>query len=288
MAYLSTDQLSEVVIANLPAIIEQGSALAAAGVTNISYDTTDIQKSSVPYPTVVAEGGIKPVENPTWELDKVKSVKLVQAMVVSEEFEDSAEGRRKAAEAIGKYLGTFAPGLDIAVINGTDPRSGNAVAAYADSNLKQNATVFNSSDATLVDRMLTAAVYGIEAPEFVLLSQLGLSQYGQLVTEPNGLPKYQNISRVAPFDLPGGFRAQFFKTVGLDAKGKRNSNLALVGDFSKIGVSFQAPSVRIGREGIIGGENLLETNKVAYIVEQKVKFYVDEPESFAIVKNTAV
>lgn len=287
MAYISTDELSEIVIDNLPAIMEQGSALVAAGVSNISYDTTDIQKVSVPYAAVVAEGGVKPVENPEWELDKVKTLKLVQAMVVSEEFEDSAEGREKAAEAIGKYLGTFAPSTDIAILNGRNPRTGLAVAAYGDSNLTDNATLFNSGDASTVDRIINSAAYGIPEAEFILLSRLGLSQMGQLVSEPNGIPKIQNISRTGEFLLPTGFPVQYFKSVGLNSKTQANTNLAMLGDFSKIGVAFQAPTIRIGREGIIGGENLLEGNKIAYIVEQKVKFYVDEPETFAVVKNTA-
>ena len=287
MAFLSTDDLSEIVIANLRGIMEQGSALVAAGVTNISYDVTDIQKIDVPYAAVVAEGAAKPVLNPEWELDKVKPLKLVQAMVVTEEFEDSAEGRAKAAEAIGKYLATFAPSTDIAILNGTNPRTGSAVAAYADSNIKDNGTVFNSADVTVVDAVIRAASWGVENADFALLSRLGLSQLGQLVTDSNGLPKIYGLTRSGEFMLPGGLPAEYFKSVGLNGKGFVNTNLAILGDFSKIGVAFQAPSVRIGREGTINGENLLEENKIAYIVEQKVKFYVDEPESFAVVKNTA-
>jgi hypothetical protein len=287
MAFLSTDDLSEVVIETLPGILEQNSALVAAGVRNISYNTDKISKINVPFPSIVAEGGVKPVENPEWELEDVKPIKLVQAMVVTEEFEDSEEGRRKAAEAIGAYLGSFAKGMDIAILNGTDPRSGNALGAYSTTNLKNNATPFNSADPTLFDRVLNSAIYGVDNADFVLLSDAGLSQYGQLISEPNGMPKYQNISRRAAFSLPQGYTAQAFTSVGLDSKEKKNTNLAYLGDFNRIGVSFQAPTVRIGREGTINGENLLAENKVAYIVEQLGRFYVDGPEKFAVVKNTA-
>lgn len=289
MAFLSTSNLSQIVIETLPSIVSEGSALAAAGVSNISYNTTDIRKISVGGPSLVAEGAKKPVRNPQWEMEKVKPGKLVQAMVVTEEFEDSAEGRALAADSIGKYLATFPAGMDITVLNGTNPADGTALAYLSDTNLKDNATQISSSDPLAFDQVLSSAIFGLEDAEHVLLSRAGFSQLAQLRTAQNGLMKYPNATRKGVFDF-STVDTDVFKSVGLNGwtpAEVKNTNLAILGDFSKIGIAFQAPTVRIGREGTINGENLLEENKIAYIIEQKFKFYIDEPEKFAVVKNTA-
>ena len=289
MAFLSTSDLAEIVIQTLPSVVAEGSALTAAGVRNISYNTTDIRKISVAGPSLVAEGGVKPVNNPQWEMEKVKPGKLVQAMVVSEEFEDSAEGRALAAAAIGEYLATFPAGMDVTVLNGTNPADGTALDYLADTNLKDNATQITSSDPAAFDSVLSSAIFGVESAEHTLLSRDGFSQLAQLRTAQNGLMKYPNANRKGTFDF-STVDTDVFKSVGLNGwtpADIKNTNLAIVGDFSKIGVAFQAPTVRIGREGTIGSDNLLAENKIAYIIEQKFRFYIDEPESFSVVKTEA-
>lgn len=289
MAYLSTEDLSEIVIKTLPGLMDEGSALVAAGTTNIAYDTTDIRKMQISGPAVVAEGASKPMSNPDWEMEKVRTLKLVQAMVVTEEFLDTSEGKKMAAEAVGKYLASFPKGIDIAVLNGTNPRTGEAVSAYATDNLKDNATQFSSSDPALIDQVIASAIYGIDEAEYLLLSREGFNQVSSLRTVTDGLQKYR-LDRNRSFDF-SSVEASTFRSVGMNGWNPGrilNSNLAMAGDFSKIGMAFQAPTVRIGREGTFNGENLLQDNKIAYIIEQKVKFYVDEPESFAVIKDTSV
>lgn len=286
---LTTDQLASIFVENLRDAISEGSALLAAGTTNVNYSTNILRRMVMPGAAYTDEQGVKRVANPVLSDEEVHYLKFVQPIIASDEYLDTAEGRAAAAKTISLALATFPKSVDISIINGTDPRTGDKISKLSNVNLKDNATQFTSTPEN-VDVVIDTAALSMPEAEQVLFSRKGFSQVGQLRTTQNGLRKYPDVKRKGLFDF-SGLDAHTFESVGLDGWTPApvfNDNLAVVGDFSKIGMAWLEPTVKLLKEATIGGVNLAETNQVCYMVEFKLKFYIDDVTSFAVVKSTPV
>lgn len=282
---LTIAELKQTVVEILPTVVEAKSALTAAGASSVSYATDKVVQDTIGFAADVDEGGVKPLSDlgaKEWELQYVK---LVHAIVVTEEFLNTPEGRTRAASQVNNAVASLVQSADVAILAGTNPATGAAVTRRALQNLKDNATAVTATGQTDAD--VVAALRGSKRGNFVLLSDEGFSG---LAYEMNtqGMPKYPAavVDGTFPFWTA---KAAHFEVVGLDGKDSdtyfRNDVLAYAGNFSTISRAFLAPSVRMDRSGTIGGVNLLERNMLSYIIEQPLKYYISNPADFFSVKS---
>lgn len=285
MAYLTTADLKETYLATLPTINRETSCLSRAGASNVSYETTGVRSMSLGGAAVVGEGEEKPLSNLAISEEDLLTLKLVHMMVVTDEFEDTKEGRALAAEYINEAARSISVSSDIAILNGTNPATGLAVAAYSASNLKDNATAVTVDGTTVVtnEDALIGALSAAADPEFGLLSKAGFSAVAYASTT-NG-SKYPNASRNETFSFWTTDVARC-EAVGLDgwdeASQTTNNVLGYFGNFSRIVRAFTDVQVRVKDAGTVGTHNLTTENKTLYIVEQTMKFYVEDPSNFAV------
>lgn len=282
---LTLAELKQTVVEILPTVVEAKSALTAAGASSVSYATDKVVQDTIGFAADVDEGAAKPISDlgaKEWELQYVK---LVHAIVATEEFLNTPEGRARAASQVNNAVASLVQSADVAILAGTNPATGAAVTRRALQNLKDNATAVPATGQTDAD--VVAALRGSKRGNFVLLSDEGFSG---LAYEMNtqGMPKYPAavVDGAFPFWTA---KAAHFEVVGLDGKDAdtyfRNNVLAYAGDFATISRAFLAPSVRLASEGSIGGVNLLERNMVAYVIEQPFKYYISNPADFSVVKS---
>ena len=286
MATLSTELLKSHVVQTLPDSVQYNSVLTDAGANNISYGVNSIRSVSMGAGSVVDEGGVKPVSNVALDDTDVVHSKIVIPFIVTEEFDESEEGSEVVLDLIAQASKTLVKSIDIAILNGTNPSTGVAVAKFSDFNLKDNAT--DQGISSTLDDALYEVLTASPMTERILLSRDGFGQIANLRT--GGFRNYPDAKTNGEWFGFGTANARLAQVLGLDGFTEdsqfENTTLALAGDFSRIGRSYGKTVVRVAREGTIGGENLLETNKVAYIFEQFFSFYVKGPDAFTIVKTS--
>lgn len=283
MAALTTEDLAGIVVEVLPDSVASESVLSRAGATNISYNTDVVRRVTFGGASAVNEGEVKPSSGMGIKSIDVVKTKLVYKWTETDEFQNTDEGAQIAAQALRLAIGGLIKSADIAVLNGTDPGTGDAIANAAAVNLKDNATAATAEDAA----GLVAGLASASSLEAVLLSDAGFNQVA-FAASTSGLRLYPEASKteVFPFWSANALYAPAAGLNGWNINEKiKNDVLAYAGDFSHVGRSFGAPDVRVYNQAIFDGVNLAETNRVGYIVEVPLAFYIEDPASFVAVKS---
>jgi len=289
---ITTADLIETYNELLPAAWRDTSVLAKAGTSSVSWNTTDLTRVSIGSPSNVDEGEEKPIKDPELDRFKVKEVKLAGILPISNEAEKTPEGKKIIDRAVAEFIAGFPMAIDISVLAGTDPATGLQVSRYNDVNLKQNAVAFNSTSAATVDATLKAARYAVKARgSKIVLSDEGRAQISALDSTQTGYQKYPQLDGPEPsfrgMPVLSGLAVGLDGFTGYEDDLIENNVLAYLGDFSKIALAFEPVEVLVSQHATAGGFNAFTKNYTLHRIEQRVRFYIDNPGAFGVVKDTS-
>lgn len=282
---LTTADLESVIAEVLPSIQAETSVLTRAGASSVSYNTNVVRSVTLGGPAAVSEGALKPLSDSVVDSSETVRHVLSYILLQSEQFTDSVEGRAIAAESLKQAVQNLVKGLDIMVLSGTDPQTGNAFVPAAGVNLKDNASEHLTAGVAPTDAEIKATLAATAKAKALVLSDAGLSAV-QFAESASGFRKYPDASINGTFDF-WGVKAHHSEALGIDGWSAtevfENGSVAVAGDFSKIGRSYGVPSVKFYDQAL-GGIILGDHNLVGYRVEVPVAYYVKDPSSFTILK----
>lgn len=284
MAVMSSADLESVIVEVLPTLQAETSVLTRAGASNVSYNTDIVRRVSLGGPAAVEEGAKKPLSDSSIASYNVVRHHLTYILLQQEAFQDTPEGRELTANALSEAVENIVKGFDILVLNGTSPQTGTAFAPAASSNLKDNATqhVIDGASASDVKDILAIT----KKSKNVILSDAGLNVV-QFAETSGGLRMYPEATSDSSFEFWGS-KAHHSEALGVDGWSDttifENTNVAVAGDFSRIGRSYGQPSIRLYTEAL-GGVMLGDYNQVGYRIEVPVAYYVEDPSAFTVLKD---
>lgn len=284
---LTTAELEATIVEVLPVVQKETSVLTRAGASNVSYNTDIVQKLSLGGPAAVEEGNLKPKSDVSIANFTVVKHVLSYILLQTEQFQDTPEGRELTANALQDAVGNMVKGFDILVLNGTNPQTGTAFTPAAAVNLKDNASEHLAAGTAATAEEIKDIIAATSKAKAVVLSDKGLNAI-QFSETASGLRAYPEASRNSSFDF-WGVGAHHSDALGLngwsDVAEFTNKNVAVTGDFSKIGRSYGTPRVKLFTEAL-GGVILGDYNQIGYRIEVPVAYYVQNPESFSILKTS--
>lgn len=294
----TTADIEKRIVKAMPTAVESNSFLTRAGATSISYNTTDVRRAGIGGAAFVEEGGVKPVSDTAAAEWSVQQGKLVYAHIATDEYMDDEEGRAEMTKLVAASSRFLTVSSDILIATGNNPANGNNIARLDDYNLYETSLENVATAATGAANVaaIQEALSVAESPEKIVLSPLGFSSVAYAKAQNGTDQAYPLADRNGTFDFwaTDAFRAKYAGANGILADpvtgGSKiipNDVVAYLGDFSGIGRAFGALKVRILREATIGGVSLGETNQVAYLIEQTVRWVLSSPDAISVVKAAA-
>ena len=287
---LTTAQIADRITALLPTAATEFSAISKAGATNISFNTDIVKTVSLGGPGLYREGEIKQLSDQGVKNTEVYKAKLVHILLMSNEFDNNPAGEEIKSEQLAQVAASLVKAADVAILNGTDPRTGTARTDLATINLKDNAveTIVAAEDS--VPAALVDLLKGTKKNSGLILSGNGFAEVAYAVNT-SGAALYPAASKNEVFPFIGGVDTVYSSALGIDGWTSEteveNDNLAVTGPWETVARAFSPVTVTASTEATVGGVNLFAENMTAYRVEQFISFAVTNPAAFSVLKTEA-
>lgn len=265
------------------------SPLSLLGATPLSKQTTELVSYTIGGSSTVFEGEVKPVTETGQRKYDVIHGKQVISLVATEEAVDN-DYHGVVADLSSKAISRLVADMDLAIMNGTDRRSGSPITKFATQNLAKNATQLEATGTNLIEDgdILTAlrAANTSKAGIALTYPAWGDLNYAQL----NGAKLNPQVTNSGTFDYFGA-NALLVEGFGYDAVNSDeefitpNDNLALIGNFSKVYRSIHGYKTKVSDTATVNGVSMYETNQVAFTFEILYSFAVLGNSNFILLKN---
>lgn len=265
------------------------SPLSLLGATPLSKQTTELVSYTIGGSSTVFEGEVKPVtETSQRSYDVVHGKQVISLVATEEAVENDYNG--VVSDLSSKAISRLVADMDLVIMNGTDRSTGAMISKFMPHSLVNKASVRN--DATgenIVDDgdLITALRAANTSKAGIALTYPAWSDlnYAQL----NGSKMYPQVTSSGTFDYFGA-NSLLVEGLGYDGTNsdeefiKKNRNLALVGNFSKVHRSIHGYKTKVSDTATVDGVSMYETNQVAFTFEILYSFAVLGDANFVLLR----
>lgn len=267
------------------------SPLSLLGATPLNSKTTELVSYTIGGSSTVFEGEVKPATETGQRSYDVIHGKQVISLVATEEAVDN-DYNRVVADLSNKAISRLVADMDLAIMNGTDRKTGAPIPKFADQNLAKNATQLEATGNNLIEDgdILTALRAANSSKAGIALTY---PAWGDLnFAHLNGAKLNPQVTNTGTFDYFGA-KSLLVEGFGYDAVNSdeefinANDNLALIGNFSKVYRSIHGYKTKVSDTATVNNVSMFDTNQVAFQFEIFYSFAVLGNANFVLLKNPA-